>query len=650
MCGIVGYVGRRAPLDVLIPGLRRLEYRGYDSAGVGVVTDGRVAVVKKEGPLQRLETALAGSGLADATAAAGGVCTGLGHTRWATHGRPSDENAHPHTNEDGTLAVVHNGIIENDAELRRELQARGHVFRSETDTEVVAHLVEEYYGPGGEASGDLAAAVRLALRRLKGAYAFVIISAREPGRIVVVRQSSPLIIGIGDGETFAASGIPALLPYTRRMIALEDGEMADLRPDRVVITKFDGTPVRHEPFTVDWDEEQAEKGGYRDFMLKEIHEQPEAWENTLRRRLREDGTVDVSDTGLAGVASSGFERIAIVACGTAYHSGVVGKTLFERWARIPVEVDLASEFRYRDPLVGPDTLTIVISQSGETADTLAAMREARERGSKTLAIVNVVGSTIAREADSVFYTHAGPEIAVASTKAYTTQLLALSLLALSFARERGPLDDAHARALGRELLRLPALAREALATEAAVEQYARRLAKHEDVFFIGRGLDYAAAMEAQLKLKEISYIHAEAYAAGELKHGTLALVTDGVPVVAIATQAPLLDKTISNIREVQARGAWVIGVATQGEGLVGGAGVPGAPATAPDGTAAADWAPTQAAVASVAGDVIAVPATHPYLQPALVAIPLQLLAYYAAVALGHNVDKPRNLAKSVTVE
>ncbi|MBX6350050.1 MAG: glutamine--fructose-6-phosphate transaminase (isomerizing) [Clostridia bacterium] len=672
MCGIIGYVGPRSPLDVVLSALRRLEYRGYDSAGVGVVADGRVRVVKREGPLEALEAALDGL----SSGADGLVATAIGHTRWATHGAPSDRNAHPHTDERSEVAIVHNGIIENEGELRRELEGRGHRFRSETDTEVVAHLLEEVYRPDGPAGGDLAEAVRLAVARLKGAFAFVVASAREPGRIVVVRQASPIVIGLGEGENFVASDIPALIPYTRRVITLADGDMADVRVDRVALSDLRGRPVDRRPFTVSWDLALAERGGYPHFMLKEIHEQPDAWRRTLAGRVDGEGRVRLTaeagraegeaaieagreEAALISVTGSGekealarllareFRRVAIVACGSAYHAGLVGKALVERWAKLPVEVDVASEFRYREPLVGEDTLAIAISQSGETIDTLAALREAKALGAGTLAIVNSVGSIIAREADAVLPMRAGPEISVCSTKAYTTPILCLALLALELAARRGTMDEEARLAVGRELLALPDRGREALATDRRAAELAKRLATCEDVFFIGRGLDYAAAMEAQLKLKEISYIHAEAYAAGELKHGTLALVTEGVPVVALATQPELMDKVTSNIREVEARGAWVIAVATD----------PLLPAAAGPAGADAGAAPlrrraegTRALLPESVRDVLAIAPTHPLLAPAVAAIPLQLLAYHAAVRRGSPVDKPRNLAKSVTVE
>ncbi|MEW8978739.1 MAG: glutamine--fructose-6-phosphate transaminase (isomerizing) [Symbiobacterium sp.] len=609
MCGIVGYVGGREALPILIDGLKRLEYRGYDSAGVAVIAAGATRVVKRKGRLSEVEAALGGI-------PAGGH-VGIGHTRWATHGRPSDENAHPHTDASGRFAVVHNGIIENYAQLKADLQGRGYAFRSDTDTEVIPHLIAAHY------DGDVVAAVRRVVPLLRGAYALAVVCQDEPGKIVAVKVASPLVIGLGEGETFLASDIPALLPYTRRVIVMEEGWLAVLTRESVTITTVAGEPVEPRITHVDWDPGQAERGGYAHFMLKEIHEQPRALRDTLSGRLDPaEGRVLLPELGLNAADVQRLSKVAVVACGTAANAGLVGKYLIERLARIPVEWDLASEYRYREPMVDDRTLFVAVSQSGETADTLAALREARSRGARILAVTNVVGSTVAREADWVLYTWAGPEIAVASTKAYTTQLAVLTLLAIWLGQQNGRIDPAEAAALVEGLRRLPGQMEEVLALEEAVKAAAQELARHEHVFFIGRNLDYAVALEGQLKLKEISYIHAEAYAAGELKHGTLALITDGVPVVALNTQSALVEKTAANIQETRARGAFVLGLAQEGD----------------------------EETARHCDRLFSLPRTHRYLMPALAAVPLQLLAYYAATARGTDVDKPRNLAKSVTVE
>jgi len=613
MCGIVGYVGPKRALPILIEGLKRLEYRGYDSAGVAVISsnghpgEGQLGVVKRVGRISALEETLRERDLPGQP--------GIGHTRWATHGRPSDSNAHPHTDCKGNIAVVHNGIIENYQALREWLGERGHELRSETDTEVVPHLIEEYY------DGDLVAAVRKAVRKLHGSYALAVICAAEPDKIVAVRKDSPLVVGLGEGENFLASDIPAILAHTRRTYILDDGELAVLTAFGVSVSDLDGAPVQKEVYQVKWEAGQAEKGGYPHFMLKEIHEQPKAFRDTLTGRIKESRP-HLPELGLANYEIRRLQRVHIVACGTAYHAGLIGKALIERLARIPVEIDVASEFRYRDPIMGDNSLMIVISQSGETADTLACLREGKRQGLPVLAITNVVGSSVAREADHVILTLAGPEIAVASTKAYTTQIIALTLLAVHFATVRGTAPASELDAVMDGLRELPQLAGEVLACEEAVKDLAHRCAQWEDVFFIGRGLDYAVAMEGQLKLKEISYIHAEAYAAGELKHGTLALITEGVPLIALATQESVREKTISNIKEVKARGAYVVGIALDGDEEIG----------------------------KVVDEVISIPRTHQLLTPPLAVVPLQLLAYYAAIARGADVDKPRNLAKSVTVE
>ncbi|MBO8129147.1 MAG: glutamine--fructose-6-phosphate transaminase (isomerizing) [Peptococcaceae bacterium] len=610
MCGIVGYTGSQPAVPVLIDGLRRLEYRGYDSAGIAVFENGSLLLAKKAGNLCVLEEAIKGNGFKGNT--------GIGHTRWATHGAPTDINAHPHTDCTGNIAVVHNGIIENYLELREWLKAEGHKFRSETDTEVLPHLIEQFY------NGDLYQAMLESVRKLKGSYALLAININEPGRVVVARQDSPLVLGLGEGENFIASDIPALLPYTRRTYLLDDGEVAEVTADSVKIATIAGTEVSKEIFYVHWEAEQAEKGGYDHFMLKEIHEQPKALRDTIRGRISGDCrrvTLD-KELHISPDRIKNLRRIFITACGTAYHAGVVGKYVIEKLARLPVEVDIASEFRYRDPMINPGDLVIVVSQSGETADTRAALREAKSRGAHVLAITNVVGSSVAREAGDVIYTWAGPEIAVASTKAYVTQLISFYLLALWLAEKRGTVTPKKQQELLQAMKTLPGDVEAILHASDRVEQLARTYAGYENIFFIGRGLDYAVAMEGSLKLKEISYIHAEAYAAGELKHGTLALVVPGVCVIALATQPELFEKTVSNIKEVKARDAEVVALTFEG----------------------------MTAIKEVADHVIYLPPAHPTLAPVLAVVPLQLFAYYAAVARGCEVDKPRNLAKSVTVE
>jgi glutamine---fructose-6-phosphate transaminase (isomerizing) len=610
MCGIVGYIGQKPALPILIEGLKKLEYRGYDSAGVAVIQEGAARVEKSVGRLVNLETRVNG-----------GVSQGLvgiGHTRWATHGRPSDVNSHPHSDCTGRFVVIHNGIIENYVQLKEVLQQHGHVFKSQTDTEVIPHLVESYY------KGDLVDAVRNVAKMLRGAYALAVICQDEPDKIVAVKEASPLVIGLGEGENFLASDIPAILKHTRRVIALEEGQMAVLTREGVELTTVDGQPLQPKVLDVNWDPGQAERGGYAHFMLKEIHEQPQAIRDTLIGRIADDNShVILPELGLTTDEVKNIRKLAVVACGTASHAGLVGRYLVEKLAGIPVEWDIASEYRYRDPMVDEHTLFLAISQSGETADTLAAMREARRKGAKLLAITNVVGSSIAREADYVVYTWAGPEIAVASTKAYTTQLVAVTLLALWLGQNTGRLDQGEAREIIAGLRDLYAQAAAVLEhMEEPIHEVAAKIARTEDVFFIGRNLDYAVSLEGQLKLKEISYIHAEAYAAGELKHGTLALIIKGVPVIALNTQPELLEKTISNIQEVRARDAYVIGVAFEGD----------------ENTR------------HHCDEVFYLPRTHKFLAPVLAVLPLQLLAYYAAIERGADVDKPRNLAKSVTVE
>lgn len=609
MCGIVGYIGKNEAVPVLLDGLRRLEYRGYDSAGVTVNGGSQLFTCKMEGRLAKVEAAL------KAKPISGHI--GIGHTRWATHGRPSDRNAHPHQDCSKKFSVVHNGIIENYLELKEELQKKGHVFSSETDTEVLSHLIEEFY------QGDLAGAVREAIKRVDGAYAVAALAEDHPHQFVVARKSSPLIVGLGEGENFAASDIPAILPYTRKIIILEDGEMAVVKADGVQVTDFSGNIIDKKPSYVQWDLEAAEKGGYEDYMLKEIHEQPRAiWDTLVGKVDRTAKKVKFPEVKMTPEFIKNLKKIHVVACGTAYHAGLVGKYLIEKLVRIPVEADLASEFRYRDPLVEPGSLTIIVSQSGETADTLAGLREAKRLGSRILGITNVVGSSVAREADDLILTLAGPEIAVASTKAYTTQLLSLCLLAIYMAQHKGTIAESERVALVDAMLGLPEQMEQALNMELKIKEFAEAFKDCEDIFFIGRGLDYAVSLEGALKLKEISYIRAEAYAAGELKHGTLALIVEGVPIFALVTQPRLYEKMINNIKEVKARDARVIALANAGD----------------------------TETAKSVDYVLYIPKTHPLLTPILSIAPLQLFAYYAAKARGCDVDKPRNLAKSVTVE
>jgi len=609
MCGIVGYVGPRQVRDVVIEGLRRLEYRGYDSAGIASVENDQMSVVKSVGRLVNLEEKLLGG------AFTGHI--GIGHTRWATHGRPSDENAHPHQDCSGRFAIVHNGIVENYLQLREELSAKGHLFKSETDTEVVAHLIEELY------HGDIFTTMIQVGEQIRGAYALVVMSKDDPDTLIAMRKSSPLVVGLGDGENFIASDIPAILQYTREVYVLDDGEMAVVRAASVECFTLTGDLVSKDIYHVTWDAVSAERGGYEHFMLKEIHEQPKAIRDTLSARLSDDlANVVLEELQWAPGYAKSIDRIHIVACGTSWHAGLVGKMAIERLAQIPVEVEVASEYRYRHPLQTENTLIIVITQSGETADTLAALRDSQAKGRHVLAITNVVGSSAAREADDVIITWAGPEIAVASTKAYTTQLVVLYLLALYLGQERGTMAPAERRDILTALASLPQIAEQVLDAAPAIEKFALDYKDARDTFFIGRGLDYALSLEGALKLKEISYIHAEAYAAGELKHGTLALITEGVPVIALATQTELYDKMLSNIKEVKARDAFVLGLT---------------------------WVGDEALQKSV-DEVIYLPKTLPLVAPIVTVIPLQLLAYYAAVVRGNDVDKPRNLAKSVTVE
>jgi len=609
MCGIVGYVGDRQAAEFLLDGLSKLEYRGYDSAGIAVYDGENIRVEKSVGRLAALRDKIKGN------VPMGSL--GIGHTRWATHGRPSDVNSHPHTDCHGDFAIVHNGIIENYLSLKEELIAKGHVFKSETDTEVVVHLLEEVY------TGDFVAAVRAVLERIEGSYALVFMSRRHPDLLICTKQDNPLIIGLGEGENFIASDIPAIISKTRRTYILADGEVAIVRKDAVEVTNHLGAHVPKKVFEVTWNAEAAEKGGYEHFMLKEINEQPKAVRDTMSQRITADKkTISFDELAWDADYLNSFNKIYIVACGTAYHAGLVGKYYIEKLARVLVEVDVASEFRYRDPIVDEHTLLIVVSQSGETSDTLAALKESKRRGAKTLAITNVVGSSIAREADQVVYTWAGPEIAVASTKAYTTQLVLFFMLALYMAEIKKSIAAERTAELVAQLHEIPAQVSEILSDVDPIKTFAKQYGFNEDVFYIGRGLDYAVSLEGALKLKEISYIHAEAYAAGELKHGTLALIVEGVPVIALATQRNVYEKTLSNIKEVKARDAVVIGIAAEGD----------------------------TELEKYVDHVMHVPATDEFIMPILSVIPLQLLAYYAAITRGCDVDKPRNLAKSVTVE
>ncbi|HZG86061.1 glutamine--fructose-6-phosphate transaminase (isomerizing) [Paenibacillus sp.] len=607
MCGIVGYIGHRDSQGILVEGLKKLEYRGYDSAGIAVYSDGGLVVRKAKGRLAVLEGQLCEQPVVGSA--------GIGHTRWATHGKPSDVNSHPHTDEKQQISVVHNGIIENYIPLKEELIAKGYKFVSDTDTEVIAHLISDLY------EGDIVAAVRAAVKRMRGAFGLGVLAEAEPDKLVAVRMHSPLIIGLGQNENFIASDIPAILEHTRDVYILNDGEMAILTKDGVTLTDLEGGEISREAYRVEWDLETAEKGGYEHFMLKEINEQPRAYRDTMSPRI--DGSrVVLPDVGLTEDIVRSIRRIQIVACGTASHAGLVGKSVIEQLARIPVETDVASEYRYRDPIITSDTLVIVVSQSGETADTLAALREAKRQGARVLAITNVVGSSVAREADHVILTMAGPEIAVASTKAYTTMLIAFYLLGLYIAQTLETVPASFIEETLDAMQKLPEQVEALLGKADLMKKVAQQFKQTENLFFIGRGLDYAAVVEGSLKLKEISYIHSEAYAAGELKHGTLALITEGTPVIALATQEALFEKTLSNIVEVKARGAKVLGIANEGH----------------------------TEIAKEADETLYIPRTLPLLTPALSAIPLQLLAYHVSVARGNDVDKPRNLAKSVTVE
>ena len=612
MCGIVGFTGKHSAAPILLDGLSKLEYRGYDSAGLAV-RDGTapVQIVKAKGRLKALEEKT------DCGRALPGDC-GIGHTRWATHGEPSEENAHPHCSDDGNVVAVHNGIIENYQELREKLLRKGYTFYSSTDTEVAVKLIDYYYKKYAHTPVD---AINHAMVRIRGSYALAVLFRDYPGEIYAARKDSPMILGTKDGEQYLASDVPAILKYTRTVYYLGNLELARLTPQGISFFNLDGDEISKEPVEILWNAEAAEKGGYEHFMMKEIHEQPKAVEDTLRS-VCTDGSIDLEKTGLTRDAVASFRQVWVIGCGSAYHVGVAAQYVLEDLAKIPVRVELASEFRYRDPLVPENTLVVIISQSGETADSLAALRKAKEQGAKTLAIVNVVGSTIAREADYVFYTLAGPEIAVATTKAYSAQLLAVYALAIAFAQHRGQLTDDQAAALVRELESLPGKMERLLEDEERIQWFASKQIAAKDIFFIGRGLDYAISLEGSLKMKEISYIHSEAYAAGELKHGTISLIEPGTLVVGVLTQQKLYEKTLSNLLECKTRGAYLMALTTYGN----------------------------YSMEDNADFVLYIPKTDPHFAPSLAVIPLQLLGYYVSVAKGLDVDKPRNLAKSVTVE
>ena len=608
MCGIVGYIGTEQAAPILLSGLSKLEYRGYDSAGIAVYDGTKVNVAKTKGRLKVLtEQTHDGQKLPGKL--------GIGHTRWATHGSPSDMNAHPHANSDESIVVVHNGIIENYIKLKRKLEKKGYTFVSETDTEVIAHLLDYYY------RGNPLEAVTKIMHRMEGSYALGILFKDHPNELYAVRKDSPLIVGHTKGGSIIASDVPAVLKYTRDVYFIENEEIVRMTESEMEFFTVDEEPLQKEPVHIDWDENAAEKGGYEHFMLKEMYEQPKAITDTFSPRLK-NGDIVIDELGMSDGDIREIRKIMIVACGSAYHTGVTGKYVFEGLARIPVEVDLASEFRYRDPILDEGTLVVIISQSGETADSLAALREAKARGRRVLGIVNVVGSSIAREADNVMYTWAGPEIAVATTKAYSCQLIALYLLAMKFAKVRGMISESELEEMITELKKIPAQVEMLLNNKDRIQKFANRYLAAKNIFFIGRGIDYAISLEGSLKLKEISYIHSEAYAAGELKHGTISLIEDGTLVTALVTQEELYKKTISNIVEVKTRGAFVMAVTNTGN---------------TDVEKAADY-------------VVYIPKTNKYFANSLAIIPLQLFGYYVSVGRGCDVDKPRNLAKSVTVE
>ena len=608
MCGIVGYIGNRQAAPILLDGLEKLEYRGYDSSGIAVYHDGEIKVAKATGRLKVVSEMTHGGETLPGT-------LGIGHTRWATHGEPSDVNAHPQMNKDGSIAVVHNGIIENYQKLKQRLQKKGYEFVSDTDTEVVAQMLDHYY------EGDPLKAIVKVMHRLEGSYALGILFADHPDELYAVRKDSPLIVGTMEKGNIIASDVPAVLKYTRNVYFIENEEIVRMTENTVEFFNVDEEPVQKEAVKIEWDVNAAEKDGYEHFMLKEMYEQPKAIADTISPRIK-NGKIEIEELGLTDEDIQAFQKIYIVACGSAYHVGVTSKYVIEGMARIPVEVDMASEFRYRDPIIDEGTLVIVISQSGETADSLAALRQAKEQGAKVLGVVHVVGSSIAREADSVMYTWAGPEIAVATTKAYSCQLAAMYLLAMRFAQAVGKLTEEESAELIEDLKKLPDQVELLMSHKERIQKFANRFVVAKDVFFIGRGIDYAISMEGSLKLKEISYIHSEAYAAGELKHGTISLIEDGTLVVSVLTQEALYKKTISNMVEVKTRGAFVLAVTQEGNDEV---------------EKAADY-------------MIYIPNTNKYFTNSLAIIPLQLFAYYIAVGRGCDVDKPRNLAKSVTVE
>ena len=610
MCGIVGYIGKRQAADLLVEGLSKLEYRGYDSAGVAIIEDEKISVRKLKGRLANLENDL------NNNAIHGHI--GIGHTRWATHGEPSDVNSHPHSNGNATISVVHNGIIENYMKLREWLTDKGYQFLSETDTEVIPNLVDYYYRDGR----NLFDAVVKATAKLEGSFAIGVIANNEPDKIIAVRKDSPLIVGLGENESFIASDIPAVLNHTRDVYLLEDKEFVILTKDGVELRNEDGEKIEKEVYHVTWDVDSAEKGGYEDFMLKEIHEQPKAVRDTLAGKIVLGKEITLDNVKFTKEELENFDKVYIVACGTAYHAGVVGKTVIEKLAKIPVEIDVASEFRYRDPLITDRTLIIVVSQSGETADTLAVLRDGQRQGARVLAITNVVGSSVSREADDVIYTLAGPEIAVASTKAYVTQLAAFYILGLYFGRLKETITEEYAEEIKAEMLTIPDKIERALEMKEELQKYADKHYNHRDIYFLGRGLDYAVAMEGSLKLKEISYIHCDAYAGGELKHGPIALIDKGTAVITLLTQETLKDKMISNVREVSTRGGNIFAVVNEG-----------------DETSK-----------EVVDSLVYIPKTIDLLTPMISVVPLQLISYYVAKQKGCDVDKPRNLAKSVTVE
>lgn len=609
MCGIVGYVGEGHAKERIIDGLKRLEYRGYDSAGIALPINGRIEIRKHVGEIKNLEKII-GDPVYDSS-------VGIGHTRWATHGAPSDLNAHPHANGDNSIAIVHNGIIENYQEIKEWLiRDYGVKFKSETDSEVIAHLIGIYY------DGDLLQAVNRAVEQMRGAYAVAAIAAAEPDKIVAVRKDAPLVAGIGKGFNFIASDIPALLKYVREVYLIENNETVVLTKDDIKIYNEDGKVVKRDVFHVTWDADAAEKEGYEHFMLKEIHEQPKGIQETLVRRLNEDGTINLDGISMTKEDIENFDKVYIVACGTAYHAGLVGKLVIEKMARVPVEVDIASEFRYRDPFVDEKTLFIAISQSGETLDTLAALREAKRKGARILSVVNVVGSSVARESDDVFYTWAGPEIAVASTKAYTTQLICMYLIGLYMGSTKGTIEKDYYTQVLEELKLLPEKVEKLFGEEDQIAALARKYHRKDQVFYVGRGLDSGVSYEGSLKLKEISYINSFAIAAGELKHGTIALMEEETLVFALATQDFLYEKMVSNVEEIKARGARVVAIAKEG----------------------------RTEIEQVADEVIYIPPCMDEVSPVLAVIPLQIFAYYVAKERGCNIDKPKNLAKSVTVE